>query len=251
METEANERGARPEKVAVVEEVRERLDSASAVMVTEYRGLTVAQMSNLRRELRPAGGYYRVYKNTLARRAADEAGVDLGDLLVGPTALAFVEQTPDGEPGDVVRVAKTLRDFAKANPNLIVKGGVFEGIVMDASAVTRLADIEPREVLLAKLAGLIAAPMQQFASLLEALPRNFAFGLKALLEKQGGTYESAPEADDAAPADEAVSDEAISEEAPVAEDAVASDDVLASEEVPASENTEIETPADAGEGEES
>ena len=231
METEANARDARPEKVAV-EEVRERLGSANAVMVTEYRGLTVAQMSNLRRELRPAGGYYRVYKNTLARRAADEAGVDLGKLLVGPTALAFVEQTPEGEPGDVVRVAKTLRDFAKANPNLIVKGGVFEGNVLDASAVARLADIEPREVLLAKLAGLIAAPMQQFASLLEALPRNFAFGLKALIEKQG---ESTPKTDDADPA--AVS--APADEAP------------ATEEVPASENTEIETPADAGEGEES
>jgi large subunit ribosomal protein L10 len=238
METEAtNGSGARPEKVAVVDEVRERLDGSSAVLVTEYRGLTVAQMSNLRRELRPAGGYYRVYKNTLARRAANEAGIDLDELLVGPTALAFVEQTPEGEPGDVIRVAKTLRDFARANPDLIVKGGVFEGTVMDASAVTRLADIEPREVLLAKLAGLIAAPMQQFASLLEALPRNFAYGLKALIEQQGGTYESAPETDEQA------ADEQAAEE-PAA-------DVTATEEVHSTENIEIETPAETGEGEES
>ncbi len=245
MDTEAtNAPEARPEKVAAVAEVRERLDSASAMMVTEYRGLTVAQMSSLRSELRPAGGYCRVYKNTLARRAANEAGVELDELLIGPTALTFVEQTPEGEPGDVVRVAKILRDFAKANPNLIVKGGVFEGVVMDASAVTRLADIEPREVLLAKLAGLIAAPMQQFASLLEALPRNFAYGLKALIEEQGGTYEPS------SASSEAASDEAPTDEAP-AEDSSTDEAVADASSETASENTDIDTPAAADEGEES
>ena len=251
METEATTtRDARPEKVAVVGEVRERLDAASAVLVTEYRGLTVAQLSTLRRELRPAGGYYRVYKNTLARRAASEAGVDLDELLVGPTALAFVEQTPDGQPGDAVRVAKTLRDFARANPNLIVKGGVFEGTTMDASAVARLADIEPCEVLLAKLAGLIAAPMQQFASLLEALPRNFAYGLKALIEKQGGSVEPATSASIDTDTLTDSPDEASAEVTDAASETASSE--TTSSETTSSKNTdEIEAPVESGEGEES
>jgi large subunit ribosomal protein L10 len=195
--------------------------------------------------LRPAGGYYRVYKNTLARRAASEAGVDLDELLVGPTALAFVEQTPDGQPGDVVRVAKTLRDFARANPNLIVKGGVFEGTTMDASAVARLADIEPREVLLAKLAGLIAAPMQQFASLLEALPRNFAYGLKALIEKQGGSVEpSAPASIDTDTPTDSTEVTDISSE-------TTSSETTSSETTSSTNTEEIEAPVESGEGEES
>lgn len=196
----------RPEKVAIVDEVRERLTNAGGVVVTEYRGLDVGAMSTLRRELRSAGGAYKVYKNTLVRRAADEVGMDINDLLVGPTALAFVEQTPEGEPGDVVTVARVLRDFAKANPNLIVKGGVLDNNIIDADGMKALADVEPREVLLAKLAGAIAAPMVQFAGLLQALPRDFAYGLSALIEKGGAgdapeQSASAPEAD-AAPAAE-------------------------------------------------
>ncbi len=176
---------ARPEKVAIVAEVRERLEQSQSVLVTEYRGLSVKAMADLRRSLRPAGGTYKVYKNTLVRRAADEAGIDLAEHLVGPTALAFTGTTPDGSPGDVVSVAKVLKEFARTNPNLVVKGGLLEGTTLDADAVRRLADIEPREVLLAKLAGLMAAPMTQFAGLLQALPRNFAYGLKALID-QGG-----------------------------------------------------------------
>ncbi len=196
----------RPEKVAIVDEVRERLTNAGGVVVTEYRGLDVGAMSTLRRELRSAGGAYKVYKNTLVRRAADEVGMDINDLLVGPTALAFVEQTPEGEPGDVVTVARVLRDFAKANPNLIVKGGVLDNNIIDADGMKALADVEPREVLLAKLAGAIAAPMVQFAGLLQALPHDFAYGLSALIEKGGAgdapeQSASAPEAD-AAPAAE-------------------------------------------------
>ncbi len=190
----------RPEKVAIVDEVRERLQNAGGVVVTEYRGLDVGAMSTLRRELRPAGGAYKVYKNTLVRRAATEVGMDINDMLVGPTALAFVENTPEGEPGDVVTVAKVLRDFAKANPDLIVKGGVLDDNVLDADEMKALADVEPREVLLAKLAGAIAAPMVQFAGLLQALPRDFAYGLSALIEKGGAS--DAPEAE-AAPAAEA------------------------------------------------
>ncbi len=215
----------RPEKVAIVDEVRERLTTAGAVYVTEYRGLNVSALSTLRRELRPAGGSYKVYKNTLVRRAANEVGMDIDELLVGPTALAFVERTPDGEPGDVVTVAKTLRDFAKANPNLIVKGGVLDNNVIDADGMKALADVEPREVLLAKLAGAMAAPMQQFASLLQALPRNLAYGLQALIDQGGASGTTAgdapaeaasPAADDTEPTAEAAP--AVSAEAETAEE---------------------------------
>lgn len=204
-----NQRSGEPraDKVAIVTEVKERLEQSSAVMVTEYRGLTVKELAELRRSLRPVGGAYKVYKNSLVRRAADDAGVDLSEHLIGPTALAFTEQTPEGEPGDVVTVAKVLRDFAKANPNLLIKGGYFDGQPIDAEGVKALADVEPREVLLAKLAGLMAAPMQQMAGLLQALPRDFAYGLKALIDEGGApgapASEPAPAADDAeAPAEE-------------------------------------------------
>ena len=171
----------RPEKVAIVDEVKGRLESADAVMVTEYRGLTVDAISQLRINLRPAGGSYKVYKNTLVRRAAEGLDDEFTELLVGPTALAFTESTPEGEAGDVVTVAKALKDFAKDHPNLIVKGGLFEGQFIDADGLKQLAEIEPREVLLAKLAGMIAAPMTQMAGLLQALPRDMAYGLKALI----------------------------------------------------------------------
>ena len=107
----------RPEKVAVVTEVKERLEASPSVVVTEYRGLSVKALAELRRNLRPAGGKYKVYKNTLVRRAADEAGLDLSEQLLGPTALTFTEQTPEGDDGDVVTVAKVLTDFAKTNPS--------------------------------------------------------------------------------------------------------------------------------------
>ena len=179
----------RADKVAIVTEVKERLEKSEAVVVTEYRGLTVKALADLRTALRPIGGSYKVYKNTLVRRAADDAGVDITEHLIGPTALAFTEQTPEGEPGDVVTVARVLRDFAKSNPDLLIKGGYFDGQPIDADGVRALADVEPREVLLAKLAGLIAAPMQQMAGLLQALPRDFAYGLKALIE-EGGAAEA-------------------------------------------------------------
>ncbi len=205
----------RSDKVAIVDEVRERLDGATAVMVTEYRGLTVSALSDLRRTLRPAGGSYKVYKNTLVRRAAADVDEEFTELLVGPTALAFTETTPDGDPGDVVTVAKTLKEFAKANPDLIVKGGLFEGKFIDADGLKQLAEIEPREVLLAKLAGAMAAPMTQMAGLLQAVPRSFAYGLKALID-QGGAP-GAPASADAAPAAEADAPEAPASETPEAE----------------------------------
>jgi len=197
----------RPEKVAVVDEVKERLGSSSAALLTEYRGLSVSALAQLRRQLRDAGGEMKVYKNTLVRFAARDLDLEIDELLTGPTAIAFVD-------GDPVNVAKALRDFAKTNPALVVKGGLLGDKPLSAAETQALADVEPREVLLAKLAGAMAAPMVQFAGLLQALPRNFAYGLKALIEQQGG----APEAPaDEAPADEAPADEAPADEAPADE----------------------------------
>jgi large subunit ribosomal protein L10 len=197
----------RPGKVAVVDEVRDKLRDASAAILTEYRGLTVGDLSTLRRSLRDAGGEYRIYKNTLVRFAARDLGLDsLEELLVGPTAIAFVE-------GDAVSVAKALRDYARTNPHLVVKGGVLGTAVLTASDAAALADIPPREVLLARFAGLLAAPMQQFAGLLQALPRNLAYGLKALIEKSGGVPEAEPEAEAVVPEAEPEA-EVVAEAAP-------------------------------------
>lgn len=187
----------RPEKVAVVDEVRARLDSSDAALLTEYRGLNVAATATLRRNLQDVGGDYKIYKNTLVRFAARDLGLEIEDLLTGPTAIAFVN-------GDPVLVAKALRDFARTNPALIVKGGLLGTRTMDADAVRALADVEPREVLLARLAGALAAPMQQLAGLLAAVPRNFAYGLKALIDQGGtGAAEPAPSVEASEPPAEA------------------------------------------------
>ena len=232
----------RPDKVAVVDDVRERLESTSAALLTEYRGLDVGAISDLRRALRNAGGEYKIYKNTLVRFAARDLGLELEDLLTGPTAIAFITEKPDGTPGDAVDVAKALRDFAKGNPNLVVKGGVLGTKPLSADEAKALADVEPREVLLARLAGAIAAPMVQFAGLLEALPRNFAYGLKALIDQQGGVPETpADEPADTteAPADEPKATEAPADE-PEATEAPAGD---APTEEPAAETTTDDAPA--------
>ena len=197
----------RPEKVAVVDEVREHFNDADAAILTEYRGLTVTEISNLRRALRPAGGEYKVYKNTLVRFAARDLGIDLDAMLEGPTAIAFVK-------GDAVTVAKALKDFARTNPKLVVKGGLLGEKVLDAKDTSALADVAPREVLLARLAGGIAAPMVQFAGLLQALPRNLAYGLKALIDQKGGAPEEVAEA----PAEEAPSEIAVDDNAPAIEE---------------------------------
>jgi large subunit ribosomal protein L10 len=168
----------RPEKVATVEQVRSRLTGSDAVIVTEYRGLKVKDLEALRRSLEPLGGEYRVYKNTLARIAADLAGTDgFSELLSGPTGLTFVK-------GDAVAVAKALREFARSNPLLVIKGGLLGKSVLSAEAATSLADLPSREQLLARLAGALAAPLQGFAGALSALPRNFAYGLAALRDQR-------------------------------------------------------------------
>jgi large subunit ribosomal protein L10 len=172
----------RPEKVAVVDEVREKLRNADAAVLTEYRGLNVAAMAKLRAELRPAGGEVTVYKNTLVRFAARELGLEIDDFLTGPTAIAFV---PKGT-GDAVSVAKVLKKYASENDALVIKGGVLGDRRMSAADVKALAEVPPREQLLAELAGLMAAPAQQFVNLLDAVPRDFAYALNALIEKQEG-----------------------------------------------------------------
>ena len=210
---------ARPDKAAAVEELKEAFTSSNAAVLTEYRGITVKGLQDLRRALGEDASY-AVAKNTLTQIAAREAGLEgLEDQLTGPTAIAFIR-------GDVATVAKGLRDFAKDNPLLVIKAGVMDGRVLDADEVKKLADLESREVLLAKLAGamqanlskavyLIAAPLNQAARALGALERAAAEN-PALL---AGAV-AAPEADqkpdtaedasatDAAPAAEATDDPA-------------------------------------------
>ena len=193
----------RPDKVAVVDEVREKLDAADGALLTEYRGLDVPALAGLRKELRAAGGEYKIYKNTLVRIAARERDLDLDDLLTGPTAIAFVGEKEDGSPGDAAAVAKALKEFAKANENLILKGGVLDGSILSADDIKALAELPSREVLLSQIAGLLQAPLAEFAGLLDAVPRDFSYALQALIDKggageAGAATETAEAADDAA-----------------------------------------------------
>ncbi|MCF6507747.1 50S ribosomal protein L10 [Blastococcus sp. BMG 814] len=173
-------------KAAVIDEITERFQSSSAAVLTEYRGLTVAQLTQLRRSL-GEGSSYAVVKNTLTKRAADSVGhSDLAPLLNGPTAIAFIE-------GDVVEAAKAIRDFARANPLLVVKGGVVEGRTVGPAEVTALADVEPREVLLAKLAGAMKGNLTKAAGLFQAPLSQVARLAEALKEKKPAEA-GAPEA---------------------------------------------------------
>jgi large subunit ribosomal protein L10 len=168
----------RSEKVAIVDEIATKLTAAKAVFVTEYRGLTVGAMATLRGALRQAGAEHKVYKNSLARFAATQAGLDgLKELLSGPTALTFAGD-------DSVAAAKALRDVARTNPLLVLKGGALGENILTAADVTALADLPSREELLARFAGALQAPLARTAGLLAALPRNFAYGLSALIDKQ-------------------------------------------------------------------
>ncbi len=172
----------RPEKAAVVAEVRDRLSASDAALLTEYRGLNVGEMAELRRSLRAAGGEYTIYKNTMVRLATAELGLDLAHLLTGPTAIAFVGARSDGSAGDAAAVAKALRDFSRANRALVLKGGVLGDKVLSPDDLASLADLPSRDILLAQLAGGFQAPLVKLAGLLQALPRNFAYGLQALID---------------------------------------------------------------------
>jgi large subunit ribosomal protein L10 len=194
---------ARAEKVAAVAELTERFQSTSGAVLAEYRGLTVAQLAELRRSL---GGQatFSVVKNTLTKLAAAQAGIaaELDGLLSGPSAIAFVN-------GDVVEAAKGLRDFAKANPALVIKGGVIDGKAMNPAEIERLAELESREVLLAMLAGAMKASMSNAAATLSALPvqmARLAGALQAKREADAGAADTAPA--DTAPADAGAADTA-------------------------------------------
>ncbi len=168
----------RTEKVAIVDEITAKLSDAKAVFVTEYRGLNVGALAKLRGSLRESGAEHKVYKNTLARFAAARAGLDiLNELLVGPTALTFVGD-------DSVAAAKALRDAARTSPTLVLKGGVLGTSSLTAADITALADLPSRDELLAQFAGALQAPLVKTAGLLQALPRNLAYGLSALIDQQ-------------------------------------------------------------------
>jgi large subunit ribosomal protein L10 len=238
----ATQNAAMKEKVAVVDEVQTRLRASTASIVSEYRGLTVTELAELRIALANAGGDYRVFKNTLVRRAIDGGEYQpLAEYLSGPTALTFVE-------GDVSAVAKALRDFARTNPLLVIKGGLADGSLLSTSDLAALADLPPRDVLLARLAGALAAPMQQLAGLMQALPRNLAYGISALIDQKGGVVEAAPEAEpEAEPeaaADVPVEAEAATEAVTEAE-AAPTEDAAPVEEVAAVADAEPEAAAEA------
>jgi len=208
---------ARPDKAAAVEEIVDAFNASTGAVLTEYRGLTVKQLQELRRAL-GENAEYAVVKNTLTKIAAKEAGVEgFDDLLNGPTAIAFIN-------GDLVEAAKGLRDFAKANPALVIKGGYVDGATMDAKEIAKLADLESREVLLGKLAGAMLASLSQAVYLLNA-PLSQAARLVGALEakaqqdpsvlKGGAGTPAAPEE----PADEPTAevDETPAAEEPAAE----------------------------------
>jgi len=211
---------ARPDKAAAVAELTDAFRDSSAAVLTEYRGLTVAQLKELRRSLAP-NATYAVVKNTLTKIAAREAGVDAFEsLLEGPSAIAFIT-------GDPVDVAKSLRDFGRNHPLLVVKGGILDGRSISADEVRRLADLESREVLLAKLAGAMKASLQQAVSLFAAPLSQMARLAAALEEKakadpsvlRGGTGAAPAEAAEAPPAAPATDEAPATEEAPATDDA--------------------------------
>jgi large subunit ribosomal protein L10 len=200
---------ARAEKEAAVAELTERFQSSSGAVLAEYRGLTVAQLAELRHALGEQATF-SVVKNTLTKLAAAEAGIaaELEGLLVGPSAIAFVK-------GDVVEAAKGLRDFARANPALVIKGGVIDGQPMSPPEIARLADLESREVLLAMLAGAMKASLENAAATLAALPvqmARLAGALQAQRDADGPDQTPTETPNDEAVADTAAADQDQTEE---------------------------------------
>jgi large subunit ribosomal protein L10 len=190
---------ARADKAAAVAELTEQFRTSTGAVLTEYRGLTVTQLGELRQSLGDNAKYV-VVKNTLTKIAANQAGVtdELTSLLTGPSAIAFVS-------GDVVEAAKGLRDFAQANPLLVIKGGVLDGKSLTPPEIAKLADLESREVLLAKLAGAMKATMANAAATFAALPTQMARLASALEAKRAAEAPAAEAADSAGTPD--VSDE--------------------------------------------
>ena len=218
---------ARPDKAAAVAEIVESFNESAGAVLTEYRGLTVKQLQELRRSL-GENANYAVVKNTLTKLAAQEAGVEgFDDLLNGPTAIAFIN-------GDLVEAAKGLRDFAKANPALVIKGGYVDGASLDAKEIAKLADLESREVLLGKLAGAMLASLSQAVYLLNA-PLAQAARLAGALEAKAQEDPSILAGGAGTPA--------AAEETPAAEEAAPAEEV----EAPAAEAAEVEAADEATE----
>ena len=205
---------ARPDKVAAVAELTEDFKSATATYLTEYRGLTVTSMKALRRSLGP-DTKYSVVKNTLTKIAAKNAGVEIADdLLAGPSALAFIK-------GDAIDAARNMKNFQKENPLLVIKGGIYEGKFVTAAEIMKLADLESREVLLAKLAGAMKGSLAKAARTFDALRIKMEAGAPAPVAEAAPVAEEAPAVEaEAAPAAEAVvTEEVVAEVAAEATDA--------------------------------
>ena len=213
---------ATPEKTAAVAEIVEDFRTANATVLTEYRGLSVGLMKQLRRSL-GVKNKYSVVKNTLTKIAAKEAGVDLDPaLLVGPSAVAFIK-------GDPIDAAKALRDFAKENPLLVIKGGIFDGKAVTTAEIMQLANLESREVLLAKIAGAMKASMSKAARTFDALRIKMEAGAPAPVATEAVAQDAVAEVVAEAPSAE------VAAEAPVAQDATPE---VVAEAAPAAESTE-------------
>ena len=190
----------RPEKVQAVTDIRERLEGAEAVFLTEYRGLSVQAVQDLRKALRDSGADYKVVKMTLAKLAASDAGIEgMDEYLSGPTALAFAKSDP-------VATAKALKEFSKANEVFVLKAGFLSGNILSPEEISKLAEIEPREVLLAKIAGAAKAPLFKAAGMFASFNRDAASMFSQLLDKkesgeflpEGGASEATLPADESA-----------------------------------------------------
>jgi large subunit ribosomal protein L10 len=221
---------ARADKATAVADIAERFRDSTATVITEYRGLSVANLAELRRSLAPSATY-SVAKNTLIRRAASDAGIEgLDELFVGPTAIAFVS-------GEAVDAAKAIKTFAKEHKALVIKGGYMDGHALTVAEVERIADLESREVLLAKLAGAMKANLSKAAGLFNAPASQVARLAAALQEKRAAEEPAAPA--------EAPAAEAPAAEAPAAEDSAAEAPAAEAAEAEATEATE--TPAETTE----
>ncbi len=213
--TTAAGRAPRADKVAVVDEVRQRFAEAEAVLFTEYRGLDVAEMADLRGRLIDADCRYKIYKNTLVRRALSvDAPAGALDLLLGPTALAFCGKDPSA-------AAQALRTFAAEHDALVIKGGVLAGTLLSDAQVRELADLPSRDELMAQMLGAFAAPLSALASMMNNLIGEVSGLLQALADKTPDS--PAPDAETAAQTDKADASTTAADSAPEAEDAEADD----------------------------
>ena len=236
----------RPEKVAAVEEIKAQLEASQAAVITEYRGLTVQQLAELRTKLLETESSYKVSKNTLVRRAVSALGLgDLDELLVGPTAVVYVK-------GDPIAAAKVISSFSKEHPALVVKGGVLDGRILSQDETKGLATVDSLDVSRAKIAGMLVAPLQQIVMLLEAPTARILFVLDELAKRDGGVgsaTDSVPDVENATGTtgeDAAVveaSSEAGAEAAPEVSETT---DASVEAETPAAEEPAAEQTTDTG-----